>query len=73
MLPAAARRKLKLSAGERLSVELRDDGVFLRPVGQAADYVLERHPVSGLPRMRARRKGRKVTAEEIARLHAELL
>jgi AbrB family looped-hinge helix DNA binding protein len=74
VLPAAARRKLKLSAGERLSVEMRDDGVFLRPFNQTAEYELQTHPSSGLPRMiRKVRSSRKVTAQEIARLNAELL
>ena len=74
VLPAAARRKLKLTPGERLSVELRDDGVFLRPLHRAADYESRLHPVSGLPRMVARtRPPRKVSAEEIARLNAELM
>jgi AbrB family looped-hinge helix DNA binding protein len=74
VLPAAARRKLKLAQGERLAVELRDGGVFLRPVGQAKKYRLTRHPVSGLPVMAAVGKvARKVTAAEIARLNAELL
>ncbi len=74
VLPAAARRKLKLVPGERLTVELRDDGVFLRPLHRSAAYELKPHPVSGLPRMVAlARPPRKVSAEEIARLHAELL
>jgi AbrB family looped-hinge helix DNA binding protein len=74
VLPAAARRKLKLAAGERLGVELRDNGVFLRRLHHTAGYDVELHPVSGLPRMVARtRPSRKVSAEEIARLHAELL
>jgi hypothetical protein len=63
-----------LVQGERLSVELRDDGVFLRPQRQPAAYRLERHPASHLPRMVAvTRPERKVTAAEIARLNSELL
>ncbi|HVU25459.1 MAG TPA: AbrB/MazE/SpoVT family DNA-binding domain-containing protein [Opitutus sp.] len=74
VLPAAARRKLRLSPGERLSVELRDDGVFLRPFNQTSEYELQRHLTSGLPRMVPKvRPKHKVTAEEIARLNAELL
>lgn len=74
VLPAAARQRLHLTQGERLTVELRDDGVFLRPTRRPAAHRLERHPVSGLPRMVAvARPERKVTAAEIARLHGELL
>ena len=74
VLPAAARRRLRLSPGERLDVELRDDGVFLRPFNRTAEYDVETDALTGLPRMIARLKGRrKVTAAEIARLHAELL
>jgi AbrB family looped-hinge helix DNA binding protein len=74
VLPAAARRRLHLVAGERLDVELRDDGVFLRPARQNTGYRLEHHPVSQLPRMvPIARPARKVTAAEIARLDAELL
>lgn len=74
VLPAAARRKLKLSPGEKLSVEVREDGVLLRPLNQTGEYDLRPHPVSGLPRMVPKvRPARKVTAQEIARLNAELL
>ncbi len=74
VLPARARRQLKLTAGERLGVEVRDGGVFLRPLKPAVTYELQVHPASGLPRMVARHAAPgKVTAEEIARLHAELL
>jgi AbrB family looped-hinge helix DNA binding protein len=74
VLPAEARKRLRLAQGERLSVELRDGGVFLRPVGAVRTYRMEIHPVSGLPVMVAeKRGGRKVTAAEIARLNAELL
>jgi AbrB family looped-hinge helix DNA binding protein len=74
VLPAAARRQLHLTQGERLDVELREDGVFLRPSRRRSAHRLERHPVSGLPRMvPLTRPARKVTAAEIARLHAELL
>lgn len=74
VLPAAARRKLRVAPGDRLGVELRENGVFLRPLSHAVEYELQVHPGSGLPRMVARRKtGHKVTAEEIARLNAELL
>jgi AbrB family looped-hinge helix DNA binding protein len=73
VLPALARRKLHLHPGERLGVELREGGVFLRPLKKAVAYELQPHPVSGLPRMVARgRPARKVTAGEIARLNAEL-
>lgn len=74
VLPVAARRKLRLARGERLSVELRDDGVFLRPASRNSGYKVSRHPVSGLPVMTAeKRPARKVSAAEIARLHADLL
>ena len=74
VLPPAARRKLKLSPGERLSVELRDDGVFIRPLHQTSEYELKPHPSSRLPRMVPKvRSSRKVTRDEIARLNAELL
>jgi AbrB family looped-hinge helix DNA binding protein len=74
VLPAAARRRLRLRQGERLAVELREDGLLLRPVGSGRRYKPARHPVSGLPVMRAEdRPIRKVTAAEIAALHAELL
>ncbi len=74
VLPAAARRKLRLNQGERLSVELREGGIFLRPVAQARAYRQGRHSASGLPVMIATvRPVRKVLAAEIARLNAELL
>lgn len=74
VLPVVARRKLKLFPGERLSVELRDDGVFIRAFNQTGEYNLQPHPTSGLPRMVPKvRPARKVSAEEIARLNAELL
>jgi AbrB family looped-hinge helix DNA binding protein len=74
VLPSAARRKLHLSQGERLSVEFRDDGILLRPVTQTKAYRVAKHPVSGLPVMvTTSRPSRKVTAAEIARLNAELL
>jgi bifunctional DNA-binding transcriptional regulator/antitoxin component of YhaV-PrlF toxin-antitoxin module len=68
------RRKLKITPGERLPVDQRDDGVFLRPLHRAAGYELKPHPVSSLPRMVAStRPTRKVTVAEIARLNVELL
>ena len=74
VLPAEVRRKLRLGHGEKLSVELRDDGVFLKPSSNSGGYVTEKHPVSGLPVMKSARKSeRKVTAEQIAQLNAELL
>ncbi|MBI2814259.1 MAG: AbrB/MazE/SpoVT family DNA-binding domain-containing protein [Opitutae bacterium] len=74
VLPSAARRKLHLSQGERLSVEFREGGIFLRPLAQARAYRSARHAVSGLPVMVATaRPVRKVSAAEIARLNAELL
>jgi AbrB family looped-hinge helix DNA binding protein len=74
VLPSAARRKLHLSRGERLSVELREDGIFLRPMTQQRAYRTAKHAVSGLPVMVATvRPARSVSAAEIARLNAELL
>ena len=74
VLPAAARRRLRLTPGARLTVELREDGVFFRPVAQAHGYTTATHPISGLPVMTAVQPAkRKVTAAEIAHLHAELL
>lgn len=74
VLPAEARRKLRLHQGERLDVELREDGIFLRPVTRGSGYKVTKHPVSGLPVMTAvKRPVRKVTAAEIARLNADLL
>ncbi|MBI5771563.1 MAG: AbrB/MazE/SpoVT family DNA-binding domain-containing protein [Verrucomicrobia bacterium] len=73
-LPSAARRRLRANSGARLSVELRDGGVLLRPLVRSRRYKLAAHPVSGLPIMTAlERPARKVTAAGIARLHAELL
>ncbi|HEX9785318.1 MAG TPA: AbrB/MazE/SpoVT family DNA-binding domain-containing protein [Opitutaceae bacterium] len=74
VLPAAVRRKLRLTKGERLEVDLREDGVFLRPICAARPYKAATHPVSGLPVMTTKTRGaRKVTAGEIARLSADLL
>ena len=74
VLPVPVRRKLNLQPGERLGVELLGDGIFLRPLKRVGAYELKKHPVSGLPRMVARGGTKhKVTAEEIARLNAELL
>ena len=74
VLPATVRRQLRLAKGERLSIEVRGYSVILRPVTQQRGYKTARHPRSGLPVMVAlRRSKRKVTAAEIARLHAELL
>ena len=74
VLPSAARRKLHLTQGERLSVEFHEGGILLRPVTQARAYRMAKHAVSGLPVMvSAARPTRKVSAAEIARLNAELL
>lgn len=74
VLPAEIRRQLRLARGEALTIELRDDGVLLRPVSRSRRYTTTRHPVSGLPVMKAlERPPKKVTAAEIARLNAELL
>lgn len=73
VLPAEVRRQLGLNRGEALTIELRDDGVLLRPASRSRRYKTTRHPVSGLPVMTAvERPARKVTAAEIARLNAEL-
>lgn len=74
VLPARVRRQLRLAKGERLSVEVRGDSVVLRPVARPRRYKTAQHPRSGLPVMVALKPPkRRVTAEEIARLHAELL
>lgn len=74
VLPAEVRRQLRIGKGERLSVEVRGDSVVLRPLAEARPYKAARHPNSGLPVMVAvKPPKRKVTAAEIARLHAELL
>ena len=74
VLPSTARQRLRLGRGERLSVELRDGGVLLRPVVRTRRYQPATHPVSGLPVMAAKeRPAHRVTAAEIARLNAELL
>ena len=74
VLPAKVRRQLRLAQGERLTIEVRGDTVVLRPVAQSRHYKSARHPTSGLPVMVALKPPtRKVTAAEIARLHAELL
>jgi AbrB family looped-hinge helix DNA binding protein len=74
VLPAAARRRLRLEQGERLAVEFRDGGVLLRPMNAPRAYRLVNHPVSGLPVMvPVGARGRLVTAAEIAKLNAELL
>jgi AbrB family looped-hinge helix DNA binding protein len=74
VLPAEARRRLRLAKGERLRVEIRDGGLFLQPMREVQRYRLSRHAVSGLPVMVALESpARKVTAAEIAQLNAELL
>lgn len=74
VLPAAARRRLRLTRGERLAVELREGGVLLRPLNAPRAYKVVPNPTSGLPAMVALGPpGRRVTAAEIARLNAELL
>lgn len=74
VLPAKVRRQLRLARGERLSIEVRGDSVVLRPVAAPRRYKTARHPRSGLPVMVALKPPkRKVSAAEIARLHAELL
>lgn len=74
VLPAEARRKLHLTKGERLNVEVRDGGIFLQAAHEMRRYRLKKHPVSGLsvmvPIVAA---GRKVSASEIAQLNADLL
>lgn len=73
VLPAAVRRRLGLARGESLTVEVHDDKVILRPLLRTRRYRKSRHPVSGLPVMTAiDPPARKVTAAEIARLHADL-
>ena len=74
VLPAEVRRQLRLAKGERLSVEVRGDSVILRPLAEPRRYQTVRHLKSGLPVMVALKPPRrKVTAAEIARLHAELV
>jgi len=73
VLPAEVRRQLRLARGEALTIEVREDGVLLRPMSRSRHYKTTRHPVSGLPVMTAvERPARRVTAAEIARLNAEL-
>lgn len=74
VLPAEVRRQLRLVKGEQLSVEVRGASVVLRPLSGPRAYKKARHPQSGLPVMVALEPPkRRVTAAEIARLHAELL
>ena len=74
VLPAKIRRQLRLARGERLSIEVRGETVVLRAATQRRRYRTQRHAVSGLPVMVALEPApRKVTAAEIARLHAELM
>lgn len=74
VLPAKVRRQLRLAQGERLSIEVRGDSLVLRVLAQPRAYRTARHPKSGLPVMVAvKARRRKVTAAEIARLHAELV
>jgi AbrB family looped-hinge helix DNA binding protein len=74
VLPAEARRKLKIGRGERLSVEIRDGGIFLQTMHPIHSYRARKHPISGLTVMSPiKTPARKVTAAEIARLNAELL
>ena len=74
VLPSEVRRQLRLAKGERLSVEVRGDSVVLRPLAEPRRYRTARHAKSGLPVMVAvKPPKRRVTAAEIARLHAALL
>jgi AbrB family looped-hinge helix DNA binding protein len=74
VLPAAARQRLHLTRGERLSIEVLKDGILLKPARSRRAYRSERHPISGLPRMVAVTPvAGKVTAAEIARLNAEMM
>jgi len=74
VLPAEARRKLRLSKGERLNVEVRDGGIFLRAAREIRRYQFKKHLVSGLSVMvPVKAMGRKVSAAEIAQLNADLL
>ena len=74
VLPAAARRRLRLEQGEHLAVEFRDGGVLLRPMNAPRAYKMVNHPAAGLPVMvPIGPRGRLVTAAEIAKLNAELL
>ncbi len=73
VLPAEVRKRLGLTEGERLTVEVRGDAVVLRAAKQRRRYRAARHRKSGLPVMVAVKAPRKkVTAVEIARLAAEL-
>jgi AbrB family looped-hinge helix DNA binding protein len=74
VLPAEVRRRLKLTHGSRLSVEIRDGGVLLKSAHRVQGYLRKRNPVSGLTVMVPTRDDvRKVSAREIAQLHADLL
>ncbi len=73
VLPAEVRRQLRLVEGEELSVEVHGASVFLRPLSEPRAYKKARHHKSGLPVMLALKPPkRRVTAAEIARLHAQL-
>ena len=74
VLPAEVRRQLRLVKGEQLSVEVHGASVVLRPLSEPRAYKKARHPQSGLPVMVALQPPkRRVTAAEIARLHAQLM
>jgi AbrB family looped-hinge helix DNA binding protein len=74
VLPAEVRRRLKLTHGSRLSVEIRDGGVLLKSALRAQGYLRRKHPVSGLTVMvPAGEAVRKVSAQAIAQLNADLL
>jgi AbrB family looped-hinge helix DNA binding protein len=74
VLPAEVRRKLKMAQGARLSVEIREGGVFLHSVRRIRTYRPAKHPVSGLTVMvPLGEPERKVTAAEIAQVNSDLL
>lgn len=74
VLPAEARRRLRLAKGDKVTIEVRGDSLVLRPARRRGRYTSARHPASGLPVMvAARPPKRRVGASEIARLLAEIL
>ena len=47
ILPVSVRRKLRLRAGDKLELEIRDGGVFLRPIGKLPAFEPIDYPPPG--------------------------